>query len=155
MHFEGSNGSVTLDEDRIRIRHKGFANFLTAGAHGEISILLSNISAVQFKSAGFMAGFIQFSIVGLNTKPGGVFEATKDVNAVLFSKEQEPQFEVLRNVVEERLTSLRSASKAQSTPAPAISIADELLKLAALKEKGILSEGEFAAQKDALLRRNL
>ncbi len=38
MHFEGSNGSVTLQENRIRIRQKGFANILTAGAHGEISI---------------------------------------------------------------------------------------------------------------------
>ena len=62
MHVEGTNGSVNLDGDTLRIRHKGFANILTAGAHGEISIPLENISAVQFKASGIMGGFIQFSI---------------------------------------------------------------------------------------------
>jgi hypothetical protein len=40
-------------------------------------------------------------------------------------------------------------SKAEQTP----SITDELLKLAELKEKGVLSEDEFTAAKAALLRK--
>ena len=148
MHVEGTNGSVDLDGDTLRIRHKGFANILTAGVHGEISIPLENVSAVQFKAPGVMAGFIQFTIIGGNIRPGGVMEATKDVNAVLFQHKTASEFEALRSAVDSRLSEIRSA---RSAPIAAISIADELLKLANLKEKGILSESEFQSQKEGLL----
>lgn len=40
-----------------------------------------------------------------------------------------------------------------ASPTPAVSIADELAKLAGLREKGLLTEAEFAAQKAKLLAR--
>ena len=79
-------------------------------------------------------------------------EATKDVNAVLFDKKQQPQFEALRAAVELRIANIRAAANSRNTSVVGLSVADELSKLAALKEKGILSENEFQAQKDILLR---
>lgn len=154
MHVEGTNGSVDLDGDTLRIRHKGFANILTAGIHGEISIPLESVSAVQFKAAGFTAGFIQFTLVGGNIRPGGVMEATKDVNAVLFNKKQQGQFEDLRSTIEFKLSNIRAARSGRTTSTIPVSVADELLKLAGLRDRGILSESEFQWQKDVLLGRN-
>jgi len=79
-------------------------------------------------------------------------------------KEEEQQVAVRQREHEldlERVKAIaRSAASAQPGPAilparaePTISIADELTKLAALKDKGILTEAEFDGQKAALLRR--
>lgn len=146
VHFEGSNGSVTLYDDHLKIRHKGFANFLTAGAHGEKSIPLSNITAVQFKAAGFMAGYIQFSLKGGVDRPGGVMEATKDENAVLFSKNQQSEFEDLRLAVERAIRAFKSAP-----PAAQPSSLSDLDKIISMFERGLLDEAEFRAAKAKLL----
>lgn len=61
---------------------------------------------------------------------------------------------------EARLEELRALTAAQQTPAPvaptappARSVVEELEKLAALKERGVLTELEFAEQKAAILGR--
>jgi len=48
-----------------------------------------------------------------------------------------------------KLAHLRVASK--GGPAAAISVADELAKLAQLRDSGVLTEAEFATQKAKLL----
>lgn len=50
-------------------------------------------------------------------------------------------------------TEAAPAPAAVIVPTPTVSVADELLKLADLREKGILTEEEFNAQKTALLKR--
>ena len=45
----------------------------------------------------------------------------------------------------------RDLAREQSAPKPKASVADELTKLAALKQSGALTEDEFAAQKKRLL----
>ena len=149
MHAEGSNGSVTLEADHIKIRHKGLANILTAGLHGEQSVPLTSIMAVQFKSAGsWMAGFIQFIIMGGNARAGGIGEATKDKNAVLFTKAQEAAFQQLKNEVARRTAELR---KPQQPIAHPTSTAGELERLAGLVERGYLTREEFETRKRAIL----
>jgi len=46
---------------------------------------------------------------------------------------------------------LKPAPEAQARPAASSNIADEIQRLAALKEQGILSDDEFAAAKAKLL----
>jgi len=143
--IEGTNGSVEVLRDSLIIRRKGFANVLTQGVQGEKTIPLANITAVQFKEAGrWMAGLIQFTLMGGREFPGGLMEATKDENAVLFDKEQQSQFEILRDFVRENMGrhgALRSDG------------ADELAKLADLVEKGFLTREEFDSRKAAILGR--
>ncbi|QGZ96516.1 DUF4429 domain-containing protein [Terricaulis silvestris] len=146
MHAEGSNGSVTLDGDQLRIRHKGWASAMTKGLQGEKVIPVSNVTSVQFRPAsGFMAGYIQFSLLGGFDRPGGILEATKDENAVLFERSQQNTFETLRAEMERRLV-------ASAAPAPTGGVASELERLAGLVDRGFLSRDEFEAQKRALLQ---
>ena len=149
MLAQGTNGSVEFRGNHITIKRKGLANVLTQGIQGDKTIPLSSITAVQFRPAGSMiAGLIQFSIVGGREFRGGMLEATKDENAVMFDRSQEAAFVALRDVVQ-------SVISAQATP-PAQAMAgssraDELLKLASLLEKGHLSRDEFETVKRELL----
>lgn len=148
MHAEGSNGSITLDGDRVRIRHKGLANMMTAGLHGELEIPLSNITAIQMKPAGaLLAGYIQLSILGGQTAPGGLMEATKDKNAVLFVKKQQAAFEEMKSEIERRIAVRQTPRTAPTEPSAAM----ELEKLAGLVERGFLTREEFDQRKKALL----
>lgn len=51
----------------------------------------------------------------------------------------------------EKMRRARELARQQDAPKPKPSVADELSKLAALKDSGALSEDEFAAQKRRLL----
>lgn len=145
MLAQGANGSVELLNNHIVIRRKGFANVLTQGLQGDKAVLLSSITAVQFRPAGsVMAGLIQFTLVGGGESAGGMIEATKDENAVLFSKPQEPAFVAMRDAIQSAIS--RSDYPAQSS-APAT----ELAKLAELFEKGHLTREEFDKAKSQVL----
>jgi hypothetical protein len=148
MLVEGSNGTVVVEQNALRIRRKGFANILTQGLQRERVIPLTSIRAIQFKEAGrWMAGYIQFSVVGAIDRPGGIMEATKDENAVLFERSQQPAFEELRRVVEQHL----------AVPQPPVggtkSVGEELERLAGLLDRGLLSRSEFEQMKRSLLTR--
>jgi hypothetical protein len=148
MQASGVNGQLEVQEDRICIKRKGIMGFLTQGHRGEKEILLSSISAIQFKQAGLLTnGFIQFSFIGGQETKGGLFDATKDENSIMFNKGQAKQFEAAKLEIEQRMSAMRTGATA---PAHA-SLADELEKLAALRDRGILTEDEFQAKKRQLL----
>jgi hypothetical protein len=148
MHIEGSNGTVVVEQGSLRIRRKGLANILTQGIQGERVIPLTSIKAIQFKEAGrWMAGYIQFSVVGAIDRPGGILEATKDENAVLFERTQQPAFEQLRDLVQQHLTA------PHSDIAGGVSALDELERLARLLDRGLLDRKEFELMKERLLNR--
>lgn len=148
MLVDGSNGTIILEDGRMRIRRKGVANILTQGLQGEKVIPLQSIRAVQFKEAGrWMAGYIQFSILGAIERPGGILEATKDENAVLFERSQQPDFEKLRAVVEASIGSPTKPSDAEA------SVGQELERLASLLDRGLLTRDEFEEMKRQLIAR--
>lgn len=144
MLADGSNGSIEIAGDSIIIRRKGFANILTQGVQGDKQIPIKNITSIQFKSAGgMMAGLIQFSILGGREFRGGMLEATKDENAVMFSREQEPAFLELREMIQRRMN-----HPERSATMPTV---EELERLAALHEKGLLTAEEFSEAKRGML----
>jgi hypothetical protein len=147
MFADGSNGSVEFAGDSIIIRRKGLANKLTQGFQGDKHIPLTSITAVQFRSAGsMMAGMIQFSILGGREFRGGMLEATKDENAVMFTRDQEPVFAAIRHSVQQGINEGgRPATVSKS------SAAEELERLAALREKGHLTSEEFSDAKRRVL----
>ena len=150
MNFEGSNGVIRVDGENLRITRKGFANFLTQGLQGEKTLPFSSIRAVQFKEAGrWMAGYIQFSTAGSIDRPGGIMEATKDENAVLFERSQQAQFEELRALVEGKLHSQSRPATYSSAP----SAVEELERLAGLLDRGLLTREEFDQRKKSILSR--
>lgn len=61
----------------------------------------------------------------------------------MFDKKQHPNFERLKEAIEQRM--------ARPAVGPAVSAADEIRKLAALRQQGILTQEEFDAKKKQLL----
>jgi hypothetical protein len=146
--FEGHGGTVVVHEHLIAIHRHGVGSFLTQGIKGEKRIPFKSITAVQFKAAGRqMAGYIQFSILGGIESRAGIFDATLDENTIMFAFEQNARFAELRDIVEDRCRQTSGAAGPQTG-----SLADEIEKLAALRDKGVLTAEEFDAQKVRMLR---
>lgn len=147
MLADGSNGSVELLENSIVIRRKGFANKLTQGWQGDKTVPLRSITAVQFRPAGTaMGGYIQFTLLGGQEFRGGMRQVTMDENAVIFTAQQQPAFEALRDVVQEAIE-----APSREGPGIASNLSEELSRLADLVDKGYLTRDEFDAQKQTLL----
>lgn len=151
----GQSGTVMFDGTFVTISRTGLSR-LTIGK-GDKRIPVASIAAVQWKPAGALVnGFIQFTL------PGGVerrsragsqtFDAARDENSVVFTKKQAPEFEQMRQAVEQAIAH-RYAPQQQYAPAPAASVADELMKLGQLVQQGLLSREEYEQQKARLLGR--
>jgi hypothetical protein len=140
----GGKTTVTIDAEFIRIDRKGLFN-KTSGLKGEKALKIEMITSVQLIPASTIkAGFLQFSIPGSKDVRGKYMAA--DENTVMFSKKEQHMAEEIKNLIENR-----SQTKVSSTPSSSPSLADELKKLAELKNAGILSQEEFDAQKKKLL----
>jgi hypothetical protein len=74
-------------------------------------------------------------------------DAAKDENSVVFRTKQKAEFEELRDAVQAAISNRHAGAQAPQ----ASSVADELAKLAELRNAGVLSPDEFEAQKARLL----
>jgi hypothetical protein len=144
----GVNGSMQLFENKVKILRRGFLAFASQGLKGEKEIWLHQISSLQMKMPGMVNGYLQIAFLGGQENKAGVFDATQDENTVMFSAAQTPQFIAIKKAIEDRIMAQRQP-QAIATP---ISSADEIEKLASLRDRGILTEDEFQAKKRALLR---
>ncbi len=142
-----SNGkfTVTVDEYNVKIKSKGMLNYINKGSRGEKSIPIKSITAIQFKDPSLTAGYIQFAYSGSSESKGGVFDAVKDENTVLFAKKELKQAKELVDLIESK----RHASSAPQITA--VSSADEILKMKELLDAGVLTQDEFDAKKKQLL----
>ena len=137
--LKGSTKSILVEDDAITISYRA----LYHGFQGDKRIPYKSITAVQFMEAGgWLAGYIQFSIQGAMEWRGPV---NQDENAVQFDKKDGQAFQALRDYVQGKLAQ-------RDAPAPSASVADELSKLSHLRDQGILTDDEFAAEKAKLLR---
>lgn len=152
IQASGVNGQVSFDGSFITITRKGLLARATIGK-GEKRIPIGSVTAVQWKPPGAMVrGFIQFTVPGGNEGRSHAgrqtSDAAKDENSVLIDRSQREAFERLREAVEQAIA--QRGIPTQSAAAP-VSVGDELAKLAALHQQGVLSEEEFAAAKARLI----
>lgn len=148
LHAKGHNGQVTVDGDWLTIERKGLGR--VGHSKGDRRIQLASIQAVQMRPAGtFGNGFIKFTIPGSPESRGGLSDAMQDENAVIFTKKQQGDFDALRAHIEQYISGRLAGVAGPAVPAP--DAADQLLKLASLRDQGILSEDEFATQKAKIL----
>jgi len=140
----GVNGQVELLEDRVRIARRGVLGFVAHPWEGDKEILLSEITAIQFRKATWIAsGFIQFVYPGCQ-ETKGFHKSAADENAVMFWPHRNDEFIKLRDAIDTRRRELRTTETS----------ADNLValeKLAELHKSGILTDDEFAAKKKQLL----
>lgn len=144
MEAKGKNGQIILEENKIIIKRKGFSAFILHGFKGDKTILIKNITSVQYKKPGILTnGYIQLSIAGGNESKTGLLDATKDENTVIFTTQQENDFLKIKEYIENFEGNNNSNSNNNSI--------EQIKKLADLKEQGILTEAEFENKKAELL----
>lgn len=143
----GNQGmSVIVKDNKIRIHKKGgiFSSARTK------TLLPRNITSVEVKKPGtFFVGFIQFSIAGSVprdsklTLSGGAMGAASDENSVLFKSDNNYKIALLiKNWVE---------NYSEVSVSSGSSDADELRKMKALLDEGIISLDEFNHKKKSIL----
>ena len=151
--YDGRKGAtIELLDDILVIRRAGFVSLLNHGLKGEKRIPYSSITSVQFKEPGMTTGYIQFGVAGGKESRGGVGAAVKDENTVLFNSKVKSEFRQLRDFIEHKSVAARRSPAAQAAPA-ALNLTAELTALADLRDRGVLSDEEFAEQKARLLAR--
>ncbi|OUD03331.1 DUF4429 domain-containing protein [Streptomyces swartbergensis] len=154
LEAKGHNGQVQFDGQTVTITRKGILGRLSVGK-GEKRFHISQISSVQWKPAGpFVNGFIAFSAAGGNerrSKFGSqTSSAVNDENSVLFVRgKQQAAFEELRAAIETAIATHHGPGP--SAAQPTASTADELAKLASLRDQGVISDDEFQQQKQRIL----
>lgn len=150
LHARGHTGIVTVDGAFITIKRKGAMAKLNYGwTRGEKRIALATVTSVQFKRPGATAGYIQFSIAGGHESSKGVVSAMKDENSVGFLKGSLAEFDAVRQRVEAVI------EKRHRRPEPAASgrdVTSQLRDLADLRDRGVLTDEEFATEKARILR---
>lgn len=146
--YKGYNGTLILTDAGVIIKRGAKGFFLGGGMlRGDKTIPYSSIVAVQLKKAGMTAGYIQLTLKGGSEAKSGLFQSTTDENSInfhsAFGGNNNELFAEAKKLIEERINAVNSPVKNSGL--------DDLEKLAALKEKGIISEEEFQAKKKQLL----
>jgi hypothetical protein len=112
---EGIQGTLELHDNYVKIIRAGglFSSF----TRGEKVIPLDKLSGVQFREKGRLtSGFIQFIFSGSSESKGGLFDAAKDENTVMFAANVE-DFSFIRDYVQSYLLRPKGAPTQPAAPA--------------------------------------
>lgn len=92
---------VKIDDHFVRIARKSnFTNVMLQGLDGEKSIVLSQITAYQLKAPGKTTGYLQIVYPGSQDTKGGVFDAVKDENTIIFLQDDIPKIKEIKDILE-------------------------------------------------------
>jgi len=152
MKAEGANGQLLLLEDSVRIKRREATAFLNQGLQSDRIVPLTQIASVQFKNAGaFANGYIQFALKGENKMKAA--DITQDDNAIVFRAAQQPAFDKIKTAIETKMAEAKTSvpTNIRQSPSYTYQYIDELEKLASLRDRGIITEEEFAAKKRKIL----
>ena len=148
LHADGVNGEIHYGDGIILITRKGGLASVTMMGRGEKAIGVDKVTSVQFKEPGpVLNGYIQFAFSGSDEVKGGTFKAASDENSVMFTRAQMPAFKRIRDAVQSEIAGGGGAAgNARNVP-----VAEELTRLADLRDRGALTDEEFAAEKARVL----
>ncbi|MEP9359087.1 SHOCT domain-containing protein [Sphingomonas sp. KR3-1] len=106
----------------------------------------ANITSVSWKEPGdWVAGFMVLDILGEQRPSPHASPNVQNQNRLQYDRADRDKFAELRDWIEAGRT-----SKADP-PSVGLSVADEIAKLGALRQQGLLTDEEFSAQKAKLL----
>ena len=150
MSANGVYRQLELLPTKIRIRRKGHTDLTAHEQEGNKEIPIRQISSIRLKKPGPLAyGYIQFAFLGgQKSKRGAAFQAAfrgdSDENTIIFNEKQLLEFEQMKAAIEKEMNSEDETERASRA-------LEDLEKLAALRDRGIVTEEEFAAKKKQLL----
>ena len=166
----GSNKSLPVDEesyvyifeDRIDIKllkSKG-GILLTSKGESKITIPYRNMTELQHVDAGKKVDADRVLLLGL---PGLLWKRHAIVTVIKYNDDNsEPQTIALdfrantkyaQPLIDRKFREVHSKLPPKDTGQPVISVADELSKLAKLKEQGIITEDESLQMKNSLMKK--
>lgn len=149
--FEMQNVVQVLEvyEDKLTITpKKGAFSFLVNGGiiRATITIPFSSIIGIQFQEAGVvLPGDFQF------LTSGGDKSNDDNTFSIQYRKDNDLAKQI-KEFIEAKVQELQAPRTTQ--PQLTISLSDELQKLANLRDSGILSDQEFQAAKDRLIKQH-
>ncbi|MDT2794301.1 DUF4429 domain-containing protein [Enterococcus thailandicus] len=92
---------IRIDDNFVRIARKSsFTNVLLQGLDGEKSIVLGQVTAYQLKAPGKTTGYLQIIYPGSQDTKGGVFDAVKDENTIIFLQDDIPKIKEIKDILE-------------------------------------------------------
>ena len=119
---------------------------LTTGSGGEKTFIYSKLSGVEYKKASIvMNGYLQFSGSGLK-QSSGTLDAAGNENSIMFPRSANNKFKEIADYINHQLS-----KSSQNTVVQQSSAADEIIKLKALLDDGIITQEEFDSKKKQLL----
>jgi hypothetical protein len=149
--LEATGMNLEVYEERFAISPKGILGFLSKGTTAKKEIPYDSISAIEFKEAGFAAGYLQFTIAGGNERTGGMINAYSDENTLTFGGALEGGNDKKNALAREIKSFIEEKMRASRRPTSALSLAEEISKLKELHDNGVLSIDEFSAAKAKLI----
>lgn len=145
---EGYNGQVSFDGDTVTIFRKGFSSQRWQPFKGEKRIPISALTWVNFKfGTRFFRGYIQFGTASGENSLNTPNEIARNENAILFSQKHNTAFEELHGLVQTAMNIRQD--KVSNNVVSDKSDYSQLVQLAELHERGLLSEEEFKKAKKA------
>jgi hypothetical protein len=150
----GAYEDLEVFEDRLTITPRGVGGFMTKGLKGTKTIPFRSITAVQHrKTSAIFSGYLQFTLPGGIESRGGWFSAVSDENTFNYvgGVDEDALIEEVKTYIERRIQELRDEDRGGPGTRSAGIMADELTKLAKLRDQGVLTEDEFAKAKQRLL----
>ncbi len=148
FELKGSGDLLVVYEDKLTITPQGLLGLLGKGVKGTKTIPFSSISSIELKESGFLGGYIQFGTADASSSRGGIIAASHDENT--FNYQGRPMNEkviAIKTYVEKEIQNLKQQTNKTSSGG----ISEELQKLAALRDQGILTDAEFQTAKAKLL----
>ena len=113
----------------------------------DLKIPLDVITVINYKDSGMYKGYLEFIYPGFNVRPRDIIKHLQENIVTFNTKEESEIFFSFKEIVEERIKELKNQNKNNNN----LSVADEIKKLADLKNQGILTEEEFLLQKNKLM----
>ena len=145
--LDGVNDILEVFAEKVTITPKRNASsILIRGMKGSKTIPFPSITAIQFREANPINGYIQFSILGGLESKGGVIAAIGDENSCFFTDKNNALARQIKDYIETQIF----AAKTPGQAAPA-NLSDELHKLAKLNADGVLTDDEFQSAKKRLI----
>lgn len=147
----GGKAIINLTDNSISISRKGVMSKLSHGFVGEKTIMIDQITSVQFKkSTTWTDGFLQFVVPG--TIERSKRDSRSDENTIFFKDpwghyaEENKNAEFIKNFIEEQHIKMKQPQIVNSS-----SNLDEIKKLKELLDIGAITKEEFDNKKKELL----
>ena len=157
MEARGYNGQMSLHPDKVRITKKDAVDHLVQGfffseVDGSIDVPIGQIINVEFaragKPPGYEAGYIKLNLIDEPKIRSFLKHVGYSPFGVAFERQQEADFEALRAAIVKKIDEARMPKQQAELRS---SVLDELGKLAALRDQGVVTEQEFIDLKKKLL----